>query len=630
MGRVIPLFDKLVNAITGTGTSRDARSYNAYLSRPLTQQEIANAYSGSGLMRKIVGIPAFDMVREWREWSGLDDDEAAAIYDEEKRLGLRQKARQAEVLRGMGGAAMILGLPGNLSEPAPATVTKGGLAFVHVVSRWHLSFDALQDDANQAGFGEPLMWKMQTTTGQQTIHPSRVIPFRADTTAAMALPGAWAGNDAFWGESTVQQVLEAVQDNDSARAAVAALMSKARTLKIGIPRLMELVQGDDGTGPVAKRLAALTLAESVHNAFIFDAGDPETGKGGETIQDSEYSFAGIKDVLNCAGEFVAAISDIPATRLLGRAPEGMNSSGDSQQKDWSKKVRAQQTLDLGPCLDRLDRYLIPSAIGSTPPTVSYDFAPLETESEGERAVRFKTEAEAVEIVRNMDAMPEQAFNRGVQSWLVEEGHLPELEAALAELPDEERYGIAPESGAPAKGGDPASASEGDPLEGGSPDLVGDAAPRSLYVSRKLLNGAELAKWAKAQGFETTLAPEDMHVTVLFSRTAVDWLKMGEGWGTEADGGVVVKAGGPRALEQFDGGAVVLQFASWSLSSRHDDMVRAGASHDYAEYIPHVTLSYALPEGVDLDAIKPFTGELRFGPELFEPLDDDWKSKIEEA
>jgi hypothetical protein len=75
---------------------------------------------------------------------------------------------------------------------------------------------------------------------------------------------------------------------------------------------------------------------------------------------------------------------------------------------------------------------------------------------------------------------------------------------------------------------------------------------------------------------------------------------------------------------------VLQFASSNLSWRHEEMIRAGGSHDYGEYLPHLTLTYEAPAGLDLDAIKPFTGELRFGPELFEPLDLDWKSKIEEA
>lgn len=623
MGVVSYITDRLTNALTGQGTARDARTASAYRFVPLSQSEIAAAYSGSGLLRKICQIPALDMVREWRTWNGLDAEKVAKVYAEEKRLGLVSKVRQAEVLRALGGGALIMGLPGDPSQPAAPNAP---ISFVHVVSRHHLTFQQLQDDPTREGFGEPEMWTMAAIGGQKQIHPSRVIPFRADRTASLAMPSI-NSQEAFWGESTVAQVLDAVKDSDTARAAFAALLQKAKLLRIGIPNLIELAASEEGEKQVMTRLALLATAESIHNATIFDAGDPENGKGGEEITDAEYNFAGAKDMLYAYGEFVAAISDIPATRLLGRAPEGMNASGDSQQKDWQKKIRAMQELDLAPCLERLDPHLL-AAANAPAGVATYTFDPLDTPSEKENAERFKTQMEATDKLANLGAIPDQAFNRGVQSLMVEEGYLPELELALSELEDDERYGIGLPDGPGAKGGDPQSAGEGG-LEGSEPArrAANDAAPRPLYVKRNLLNGADLVAWAKNNGFETTLRAEDMHVTILYSRTAVDPLKMGETWSSEEDGGLTIKRGGPRALERFDEGAVVLQFASWALDSRHRQMVEAGGSHDWPEYLPHVTISYDGPE--ELPSV-PYQGELRFGPEVFEDLDLDWKSKIEEA
>ncbi|ABD27154.1 conserved hypothetical protein [Novosphingobium aromaticivorans DSM 12444] len=633
MGTVTNILDSLRNALTGQGTSRDPRTASAYCAtRALTQHEIHAAYSGSGLLKKIIQIPPLDMVREWRDWSGLDDDQAALIWDEEKRLGLREKAKLAETLRGLGGGAFILGLPGQPATPAPKAVAKGGLAYINVVSRWHLTFDALQDDARLPGYGEPQMWRMQTATGQQLIHPSRVVTFRADTSGSLIASMA-SQDDAYWGESRLEQVLEAVKDSDTARASFAALLHKARLTRIGIPNLSDIVSTSDGESRIGARLGMIALAESMYNAAVYDSGNGADGPA-EKIDDVAYNFAGAKDVLNAFAEFAAAISDIPATRLLGRAPEGMNSSGDSQQKDWSKKVRAMQTLELGPCLDRVDAYLVPSALGRAEPNASYAFAPLDVETDKERADRFAKQMEAAEKLAGLNAMPEQAFNRGIQSLMISEGYLPELEAALSDIPDDERYGIvadpSPEDMNPdgTKGGDPAISAPGG-TSTTPPVAANDASPRPLYVHRKLLNGGELIDWAKAQGFDVTVPADQLHVTVLYSRAAVDPMAMGEGWSSDPDGGLVIKAGGPRALERFGEGAVVLQFASWSLQSRHDEMVRAGASHDYPEYLPHVTLTYQAPEGIDLEAIKPFSGELRFGPEVFEPLDLDWKSKITE-
>jgi len=625
MGNVLSFFDGLKNAITGTGTNRDARTANHYVSRALGQAEIAAAYSASGLMRKIVRIPALDVVREWRDWTGLNAEQAAAVFEQEKRHAIRQKVQQVETLRGMGGGALILGLPGLPETPAPDITGKNGLAYVNVVSRWSLTFEDMQDDARLPGFGEPAMWRVKTKDGQDNLHPSRVIPFRADTTASLAMPSTWTTADAFWGESTVQQVLDAVQDNDSARASFAAILHKARSLRLGVRGLYEmLAAGQDSV--ISDRLQMITLAESIHNAIVFDAGDDE-GKGGETITDAQYSFTGAKDMLNNYAEFVAAISDIPATRLLGRAPEGLNSSGESQQADWNKKIRAHQTLDLGPCLDRLDRYLIPSAIGSMPSSVAYDFAPLDTPDQEKVATRFKTQMEAASTLRDLSAIPDQAFARGLQSLMIEEGYLPELEAALSKLSDDERYGIQPSGGAEGReviepsAGASGVGLEAEPLR----RAANDAKPRTLYVSRKLLNAAEVLRWANGQGFKTTLPAADMHVTVLYSKAHVDWMKMGEDFG---GGELTVSAGGARLIEQFDGGAVVLLFNSSTLSWRHEEMVRNGASHDFPEYQSHVTITYD-PGEVDVAQIEPYRGELRFGPEIFEELDEDWKANLKE-
>lgn len=621
MATIHRIADKLVNALSGIGTGRDARSASTYTALPLSQHEIASAYSGSGLMRKICQIPALDMVREWRDWK-IDAEQIAAIEELETRFGIRKKVQQAEVLRAMGGGALILGLPGNPSEPAPEP-SKDCLAFVHVISRWHLTFKELQEDATKPGYGEPAMWRLSEGRGQTTIHPSRMIPFRADTTASLAMPATWGADNAFWGESTVQQVLDAVQDSDTARAAFAALLHKARLLRIGIPRLMELVSSQNGEEMLQKRLAAVVLAESVHNATIFDAGDPETGNGGEKITDATYTFAGAKDVLNAYAEFVAAISDIPATRLLGRAPEGMNSSGDSQQKDWNKRVRAMQTLDLAPCLDRLDRYLVGSALGTLPDGAWYEFTPLDLPSEAEEATRFKTFAEAADKVLAMAVMPERAMAEAVQHTLSNEGWLAGLDAALAKIPEAERYGIEPE---PSDPNDPInSGKEGDPNLAGVSGSIGsdplnranDAAPRTLYVSRAVLNRDELQRWASEQGLGE-LQP-DLHVTIAFSRQPVDWMAAEEDWPAGENGEILIQPGGPRLVEPLGDRTAVLLFASSQLGYRHERIKRAGASWDYAEYQPHVSLT---GEPVDLANVVPYRGVIRLGPERFEEVREE--------
>ncbi|MGQ3214777.1 MAG: hypothetical protein ACT6T2_27220 [Shinella sp.] len=125
-------------------------------------------------------------------------------------------------------------------------------------------------------------------------------------------------------------------------------------------------------------------------------------------------------------------------------------------------------------------------------------------------------------------------------------------------------------------------------------------------------------WAKAQGF-TGIVP-DLHVTITYSRTPVDWMKMGDNWSDNGKGGLTIPAGGPRLMEAFgeNGEAKVLSFASSALSWRHEDMKRNGASSDREDYQPHVTISYAAG-GPELNTVEPFRGKIELGPEIFEEI-----------
>lgn len=142
----------------------------------------------------------------------------------------------------------------------------------------------------------------------------------------------------------------------------------------------------------------------------------------------------------------------------------------------------------------------------------------------------------------------------------------------------------------------------------------DAGPSTLYVSRKVTNGDEIRRWFKAQGVCDLLPAEDLHVTLAYSTKPVDWMEMGEPWNETLE----IAAGGPRVMEIFGDGHLVLRFASSSLQWRHDDFKNAGATWDWATYAPHVTIAKAdeVPKG-----LRPYTGKIKLGPEIFEEIKD---------
>ncbi len=155
--------------------------------------------------------------------------------------------------------------------------------------------------------------------------------------------------------------------------------------------------------------------------------------------------------------------------------------------------------------------------------------------------------------------------------------------------------------------------------------------RPLYVYRALQNADDVLEWARAQGFTSLLAASDLHVTIAYSRAPVNWLRMGDYFGSNGDGGGhYVPAGGPRLVEKIgEQGAIALFFYSSHLDERNKQMRARGASWDYDQYHCHITLSYG-GNHPDLQAIEPYRGELRFGPEIFEPLQLDWQSSIRQT
>lgn len=591
--------DDLMNVISGLGTGRDKNSYNRFDVRHVSPAEVNAAYRSSGLTRKVHDIYPLEMTRAGRDWQ-TKGDELEALYAEETRLKVWPKLRLlAQRARLYGGGALLLGINrGAPSDPIDATMLRAGdLQFIHVLTPDQLRVEAIDRDPSSEFYGEPEYYRL-TDSRSTLVDPSRVIPL-----IGQAHPDPMQ-EQRFWGDPLLTSLWSALSNSDLVHQTAAALLPEVKADTISIPGLGQMLLSCDGEAQVTKRIAAASLMQSMFNVRLLDGGDGTDRNPGDKWETRQLSLAGFPEFMAAFKACVAAETDIPYTRLAGMSPGGLNASGESEQLDWGKAVNSRQETELRPVLDRLDPFLAANVGQSEVPYFS--FAPIDQPSEEQRWKVEKARADTFAVyVATGEFGPDLVASTRLA--MAESDMWPGLEP---EAPEEEF--IEPEA------------------EPTLPPGLTDASPQPLYVRRDLLNGADIIKWAKANGFKQTLTAKDMHVTVLFSRSPVDPMKMGEAWNSDEDGGMIIKPGGPRALERFGEGAVVLQFASWSLVSRHEDMVRAGASHDFPEYLPHITITYEAPEGLDLATIVPYSGELRFGPEIFEPLDLDWEEKIDES
>lgn len=156
-----------------------------------------------------------------------------------------------------------------------------------------------------------------------------------------------------------------------------------------------------------------------------------------------------------------------------------------------------------------------------------------------------------------------------------------------------------------------------------------AAP--IYMYRPVLNAEQLHEWAAAQGFTTALTPDDMHVTVVFSKAAfnADLSRVAEVNGVVRYGNIVVRGGKRAVVPLGDKGAVVLKIQSDALQYEHMMFREMGASWDYQEYTPHISITY---QGRDLPLadMQPFMGDIVLGPLHAKPLKTDWDTEVVEV
>lgn len=150
--------------------------------------------------------------------------------------------------------------------------------------------------------------------------------------------------------------------------------------------------------------------------------------------------------------------------------------------------------------------------------------------------------------------------------------------------------------------------------------------KTLYVRRDVINVTELHAWARAQGFEKLMNPGQVHVTIAYSKQPVLWGSIepqtyetqvwGEEWTTDQESWTPT----PRSVARLgDEGAIVLFIDAPELARRWQELKDHGATWDYPEYRPHVTITYE-PDDVDLSKVEPFRGTIVLGPEVWEVVD----------
>ena len=95
---------------------------------------------------------------------------------------------------------------------------------------------------------------------------------------------------------------------------------------IKVNGLSQILSTEGGSKKLTERFMYTNAAKSTINSVLIDQD--------EEWQCRQLNMGGIKEVLGMFFALACGAADIPATRLLGKSPDGMNATGDSDLRNY--------------------------------------------------------------------------------------------------------------------------------------------------------------------------------------------------------------------------------------------------------------------------------------------------------
>lgn len=418
MSRFAQFRDGLLNVVANLGTGRDKAASTHVVQTFKTDYELLTAYRELWMAKKIVNIPARDAVREWRSWQA-SSEQITKLERVEAKYGLRLKIEDAlRKARLFGGAAIYIGTYD--SDPSKPMMENSRLRYLTVMPRAKLTAKELVDDIRSPYYGQPEYFTVANT--KEEIHVSRLVLF-----VGQVIPDDIIANVGYlgWGDSVLASCLAAVMRAESSYANANSLIYEARVDVLSIPDLTNEVQTKEGEERVTNLARVAATSKGNNGMMMIDK---------EMLYESKSaSFGGLNELMEKFIQEGAGAADIPATRLLGMSPSGLNSTGESDLRNYYDSIRSMQTLDIGPAMAWLDELLIREALGGRPTEVHYNWNVLWQPTAKEMADIGKTTADTLKTLVDTALFNGDALSVAGANLLTERGVVPGLENALNQV-----------------------------------------------------------------------------------------------------------------------------------------------------------------------------------------------------
>jgi hypothetical protein len=366
----------------GYGTN-NFTSASTYGFNPISRnrQLLEWMYRGSWLVRKVIDCPADDMTREGvsieSDMSPDDIDELTEYWNNLEiwhNLNLNLKWGRL-----YGGALAVLMIDGQDPQTPlrVETIGRGMFKGLVVLDRWMVWPNPVTVQTPGRDFGKPAMYDIvadSRSIPRMRVHHSRVIRFDGSE-----LPYWQRLAENEWSLSVIEPLWDRMIAFDSATQGAAQLIYKAHLRVVKIPQYRELIaSGGPLYTAVVQMLNMIRMMQTNEGMTVID--------GEDEFQANQYSFGGLSDMMIQFGQQVSGAADIPMTRLFGQSPAGMNSTGESDLRNYYDGIRSLQEFRMRPVIKKLFEITHRSLRGvGVPKGFNFTFKPLWQLSEPEKA-----------------------------------------------------------------------------------------------------------------------------------------------------------------------------------------------------------------------------------------------------
>ena len=413
VARFLQAIDGYYNPLARLGEASALLAAGGYVRSSLTAAPrlLTVLYRENWLAKRIIDMPSEDMTRGWYTLPPeLGPDQLDALRRLEARHEIRREITAAiRWARLYGGCCALMVLEGQedrLDTPLdPDEIVPGSFRGLLVRDRLSVTpSEELETDINDPDFGYPLYYDLQPDeTGADTlrVHHSRLLRF-----VGRELPRQEEIAESFWGASELEHIWEELQKRNATSANIAQLVFQANITTLRMSDFGDvLAMGTDEQK--AQVLSALEQENAMRTSFGL-----QLMSAGDTLETHPYSFSGLSEVYEAFMLDMAGAAGIPATRLFGRSPAGMNATGESDLKNYYELIAEMQERHLRPALEKLLPVMALSLWGHVPPRLEPSFPPLVTASPLEQAEVLSRQVDT--LARAAEAgfiTPDEARNR---------------------------------------------------------------------------------------------------------------------------------------------------------------------------------------------------------------------------